>query len=55
MGHHKMFHYAASNVVALAKAGRSKDARTMLQGQFARFSGEVIHDWEVLRQCGVAC
>ena len=50
MGHHKMFHYAASNVVSLAKSGRSNDAHNMLHGQFAKFSGEVMQDLEVLRK-----
>jgi hypothetical protein len=50
MGHHKMFHYAASNVVALSKAGKVNDAQAMLQGQFTKFSGEVIQDLELLRK-----
>lgn len=47
-GHHKMFHYAASNVVALAKAGREDEARKMLNTQFAGFSKNVIADLDQL-------
>ncbi|RPE73182.1 chemoreceptor zinc-binding protein [Tibeticola sediminis] len=47
-GHHKMFHYAASNVVALAKAGREDEARKMLNTQFAGFSKNVIAELEQL-------
>jgi hypothetical protein len=47
-GHHKMFHYAASNVVALAKAGREAEARKMLNTQFAGFSKNVIADLDQL-------
>lgn len=54
MGHHKMFHYAASNVVALAKAGKSVDAKAMLNGQFAKFSREVVADLDLLDQMGAA-
>lgn len=50
MGHHKMFHYAASNVVSLAKAGKAAQAQAMLSGQFTKFSGEVIQDLELLRK-----
>lgn len=50
MGHHKMFHYAASNVVALSNAGKEEDARKMLQGQFSKFSGEVVQDLSDLQQ-----
>ena len=49
MGHHKMFHYAASNVVALAAAGKTDEARQMLGGQFTAFSRSVVTDLEALR------
>jgi hypothetical protein len=47
-GHHKMFHYAASNVVALTKAGREDEARKMLATQFAGFSKNIIADLDQL-------
>jgi len=50
MGHHKMFHYAASNVVALAAAGKTGEARQMLEGQFKAFSRSVVTDLEALRE-----
>lgn len=48
-GHHKMFHYAASNVVALAQSGKSDDAKKMLDMQFAQHSKDVINDLEKLQ------
>jgi hypothetical protein len=48
MGHHKMFHYAASNVVALTKSGKVQDARKMLDGQFVSFSKSVNNDLKML-------
>ena len=54
LGHHKMFHYAASNVVALAKAGKAAEAKAMLNGQFAQFSREVVTDLDLLDQLGSA-
>jgi len=39
---HKMFHYAASNVVTLAQAGKVNEARKMLDGQFSHFSTHVV-------------
>lgn len=39
---HKEFHYAASNVVALSKAGRSVDAGKMLNGPYSRASARVV-------------
>jgi len=50
MGHHKMFHYAASNVVALAAAGKKDDALQMLEGQFQSFSRSVVTELETLRE-----
>lgn len=49
MNHHKMFHYAASNVVALHKSGKADDARKMLSGQFSSFSKSVVGDLQVLQ------
>jgi len=49
MGHHKMFHYAASNVVALAKSGKETEARKMLDGQFHSFSKSVVDDLQLLQ------
>ncbi len=48
VGHHKMFHYAASNVVALAKSGKETEARNMLDGQFRSFSKSVANDLHLL-------
>jgi hypothetical protein len=53
MGHHKMFHYAASSVVALSKAGREAHARKMLAEQFTAYSKAVVHDLERLRRAAV--
>lgn len=49
LNHHKMFHYAASNVVSLTKSGRAEDARKMLDGQFASFSKSVVGDLQLLQ------
>ena len=43
-----MFHYAASNVVALAQAGKTDEARKMLDVQFAQYSNEVVRDLKML-------
>ncbi len=48
--HHKMFHYAAANVVSLAKAGRLKEANTMLNVQFEDFSDAIISDLLTIRE-----
>ena len=45
---HKMFHYAASNVVALAQAGKTDEAHKMLEVQFAQHSAEVVRDLQHL-------
>ncbi len=44
--HHKMFHYAASNVVAMSLAGKKAEAHKMLHGPFATFSKAVGEDLE---------
>ena len=44
--HHKMFHYAASNVVALSHAGKEAEAHKMLEGPFTAFSKAVGEDLE---------
>lgn len=49
VGRHKMFHYAASNVVALSKAGKEAEARKMLTGQFEAFSRSVVSELEELQ------
>lgn len=46
--HHKMFHYAASNVVALSLVGKESEARKMLDGSFSAFSKAVGEDLEGL-------
>lgn len=48
MGHHKMFHYAASNVVSLAMAGKQTEAQKILTGQFDNFSKSVVLDLKAL-------
>jgi hypothetical protein len=40
--HHRMFHYAASNVVSLAQAGKSAEAGRMLTGLYAQKSSAVL-------------
>lgn len=49
LDHHKMFHYAASNVVALAQAGKHEDARHMLDVQFSDYSRDVVRDLRALQ------
>jgi hypothetical protein len=44
--HHKMFHYAASNVVALSQVGKDVEAHKMLEGSFTAFSKAVGEDLE---------
>lgn len=39
---HRMFHIAASNVVALARAGRLAQAQSMTQGQLEAFSSGTL-------------
>ena len=50
LGHHKMFHYAASNVVALSKGGKEAEAQKMLEGSFNSFSAAVNQDLMALKQ-----
>jgi hypothetical protein len=50
VGHHKMFHYAASNVVALSQAGKASEAQKMLSGQFENFSHAVVEDLEMMHR-----
>ena len=49
MGNHKMFHYAASNVVALAQAGKFDEAEKILVMQFSQHSSEVVRELQILR------
>ena len=44
MNHHKLFHYAASNVVALTHAGKKEEAEKILTIQFEGFSKMVVSD-----------
>ena len=44
MSHHKMFHFAASNVVALQSRGKTAEADAILNGQFSQFSKSVVSD-----------
>jgi Chemoreceptor zinc-binding domain len=48
MSHHKMFHFAASNIVALQSRGKTKEADVILKGQFAQFSKSVVGDLQAL-------
>ena len=49
MGHHKMFHYAASNVVTLAQVGKIDEAGKILEMQFSQHSSEVVRELQILR------
>lgn len=48
ISHHKMFHFAASNVVALQSRGKTAEADVILKGQFTQFSKSVIGDLNAL-------
>ena len=48
MSHHKMFHSAASNVVALQSRGKTAEAGAILKGQFTQFSKSVVGDLNAL-------
>jgi Chemoreceptor zinc-binding domain len=48
MSHHKMFHFAASNIVALQSRGKTAEADVILKGQFAQFSKSVMGDLNAL-------
>lgn len=50
MSHHKMFHYAASNVVALSKAGREAQSQKIMAEQFSTYSKAVVDDLERMRR-----
>ena len=49
MGHNKMFHYAASNVVGLAQVGKIDEAGKILEMQFSQHSSEVVRELQILR------
>lgn len=49
MEHHKMFQYAAENVVNQVEAGKNKEANHILAGQFEYFSDAIIADLLRLR------
>ena len=44
ISHHKMFHFAASNALALHFRGKTKEAKDMLAGQLAQYSDAVLAD-----------
>jgi hypothetical protein len=46
---HRMFHYAAANVVSLAQASKHEEARAMLEHQFESFSTRVLLGLEDLK------
>ncbi|MEN9373491.1 MAG: hypothetical protein RIR79_1043 [Pseudomonadota bacterium] len=48
MRHHQMFHYTASNVVALNLAGQKNEANQILQSQFKDYSNSVMSDLKTL-------
>lgn len=48
MRHHQMFHYTASNVVALDLAGQKAEAHQMLNTQLNDFSNSVVSDLRTL-------
>jgi len=50
MGHHKMFHYAASNVVSMQQAGHPEEARKQLNGVFAQQSAAVMASLDMLAE-----
>ncbi|MDO8458916.1 MAG: hypothetical protein Q7T07_18605 [Burkholderiaceae bacterium] len=49
MEHHKMFQYAAENVVNQVDAGKNKEANHLLASQFEYFSDAIIADLLRLR------
>ena len=53
MSHHKMFHFAASNVVALQDRGKTAEAGAILNGQFSQFSKSVVSDLDALKSMAV--
>ena len=48
VSHHKMFHFAASNIVALQHRGKTAEADAILNGQFAQFSNAMVSDLQAL-------
>ena len=48
MSHHKMLHFAASNVVALQNRGKTPEANAILKGQFTQFSKSMVADLNAL-------
>lgn len=48
MSHHKMFHFAASNIVALQNRGKTPEANAILKGQFTQFSKSMVADLNAL-------
>jgi Chemoreceptor zinc-binding domain len=48
MSRHKMFHFAASNVVALQGRGKTTEADAILKGQFSQFSNSIVDDLNTL-------
>jgi hypothetical protein len=53
MSRHKMFHFAASNVVALQSRGKTAEADAILQGQFSQFSNSVVNDLNTLNSLAI--
>ena len=47
---HKMYHYTATNLVSLMQAGKTKEAKAMLNGQFEEFSDAIIASLLQLRE-----
>lgn len=49
MSHHKMLHFAASNIVALQARGKIAEADAILKGQFTQFSKSLVGDLHALK------
>lgn len=49
MSHHKMFHFAASNALALHNRGKTQETQAMLEGPLAQYSAAVVEDLNQLR------
>ncbi len=50
MSHHKMLHFAASNVIALQNRGKTAEAGALLRGQFTQFSKSMVGDLNALSE-----
>jgi methyl-accepting chemotaxis protein len=46
---HKLFHQQACSVIEFYRAGKTEDASTLLEGEFARLSGQIVATLTELR------